>query len=240
MKPEANTEFPVHDENREVTEITKRLKWAIENANGNKAVSERAGVPLSTLNGYLAGRDMKASVAARLASACNVSVSWLLGEGGEKTPVSASPSAEGRDLTDIDYYDVAASAGFGRYDHDAPKPEKVSVSRRFLTELGLNPNHTMIIQVFGDSMEPTMRTGDRIVVNTAPVSMLDGVAVLVMHGNLLVKRLATTSDGIRIISDNDRYPSETKDFSRFRWGKSDGNDEIVVIGRVAYRIQAMS
>ncbi|MBM9400340.1 helix-turn-helix transcriptional regulator [Gluconacetobacter azotocaptans] len=239
MEKDANENFPVHDENWEIAEIAQRLKRAIENANGNKAVSERSGVPLSTLNGYIAGRDMKASVAARLAAACNVSVSWLLSGVGETIP-AAAPSTDQYDLTHIDYYDVAASAGFGRCDQDAPKPEKVSVSRRFLTELGLSPNHTMIIQVSGDSMEPTMRTGDRIVVNTTPASTLDGVAVLVIHGNLLVKRLATTSEGIRIISDNDRYPSETAVFSRFRWGRSDGNDEIAVIGRVAYRIQAMS
>ncbi len=85
-----------------------------------------------------------------------------------------------------------------------------------------------------------MRTGDRIVVSTVPTSSLDGLAVLVIHGQLLVKRLATTGTGIRIISDNDRYPSETADFSRFQWGEPDGGDAITIIGRVAYRLQALS
>ncbi len=40
-------------------------------------VSTRSGVPLSTLNGYLAGRDMKVQALVDLARAMDVSIEWL-------------------------------------------------------------------------------------------------------------------------------------------------------------------
>ncbi|QHI96021.1 hypothetical protein GT348_07055 [Aristophania vespae] len=55
----------------------ERLKFAIQKAGGNKAVSQNSGVPLGTLNNYLAGRNMKLDAAIRLAGACGVSLEWL-------------------------------------------------------------------------------------------------------------------------------------------------------------------
>lgn len=247
MPGNENANFPVPDENWEVSDVAKRLKSAVENANGNRAVSERSGVPLSTLNGYLAGRDMKASAAAKIARACGVSLEWLLiGEGdatedGRSGPALSIASQGQSDSVSISFYeDAEPSAGFGRLGVDAPEPKKVSISRFFLDELGLKPNHTIMLKVRGDSMEPTLKTGDRIVLDTSP-SSISGVTVFVSSGQLMVKRLSPTASGtIRIISDNDRYPSEEADVSRFRWGEPDGDDAITIIGRVAYRLQALS
>ncbi|MCH4060577.1 MAG: hypothetical protein LKH33_12020 [Acetobacter sp.] len=174
----------------------------------------------------------------KIARACGVSLQWLLFGDDE---ASSLPVAGNDNTALIDYYDIAASAGFGTSCEDAPMPQKVAVSRDFLrSDLGLAPAHTIMLQVSGDSMEPTMRTGDKVIVDTSRRQLLDGIHVLVMNGALLVKRLATSSTGIRIISDNERYPSEEAEITRFRWGQPDGDDAITVIGRVAYRLQAMS
>ncbi|CAI9120471.1 LexA family transcriptional regulator [Brytella acorum] len=202
---------------------------------------QKSGISGSSLNNYLKGREMKASVAVRLAEVCGVDPVWLIfGTGAANAP--AHTVAAVSDDVSIRIYDEAeASAGFGLLGIDGVRPNFVRISKGFLEDLGLTPNHTIILNVRGDSMEPTLKTGDRIILNTAPVHMLSGVMVFVSSGLLMVKRLALTAAGsVRVISDNPIYPSEDVPLSRFRWGQPDGDDAITVIGRVAYRLQALS
>jgi len=260
----ANTDFAELDMNRETQERSYRLRKAVEAAGGNAVVASRASVGTTTLSTYMNGREWKLSLIEKIALACDTSLRWLLfgdddsGQSQSQGIISDLVAADRdyyatsedflpRDEPDpaiawIDYFDVAASAGFGKLHSPAPAPQKVAVSKLFLTgTLGLNPAHAIILQVSGDSMEPTLKNGDRLILNTAPMSMLDGLAVLVSYGQLMVKRLATTATGtVKIISDNDRYPVEEVDISRFRWGQPDGADTVTVIGRVAYRLQALS
>ena len=236
-----NENFAVEDENCEIQATASRLKFAIENAGGNKAVSERASVPLSTLNGYIAGRDMKGSAAARLAVACNVSLEWLyFGTDQDARPASIIPREP--DDVRIRFYDEAeASAGFGLNGVDGPAAKNIPVSRVFLEELGLKPHHTVILKARGDSMEPTLKSGDHLFLDTTPAAMLFGVHVFTLNGMLMVKRLAVTASGtVRVSSDNALYQTEEVPLSRIRWGQSDTDDTITIIGRVAYRLQALS
>lgn len=233
-----DSDLSVPEVNRQQTDVSDRLREAMERMGGYNALLQTKVVSSNSLNRYLKGFEMKVSTAAELASACGVSPQWLL-FGDDRA--SASPAAGNDNTALIDYYDIAASAGFGASCEDAPIPQKVSISRDFLhSDLGLAPAHTIMLQVSGDSMEPTMRTGDKVIVDTSRRQLLDGIHVLVMNGALLIKRLATSSTGIRIISDNERYPSEEAEITRFRWGQPDGDDAITIIGRVAYRLQAMS
>ena len=199
-----------------------------------------SGVSPTTLNNYLNGREMKRGTAQRIANACGVSLQWLL-FGVDNQNAIPLPVIDNDNIVLIDFYDVAASAGFGAEADDIQRPIKVGISKDFLqSDLNLSPSSTIIIQVRGDSMEPTMRAGDKLIVDIRRPELLDGIHVLVVNGALLVKRLATSSTGIRIISDNERYPSEEAEITRFRWGQPDGDDAITVIGRVAYRLQALS
>ena len=221
-----------------------RLKNAVERAGGNAQVAGASGIAVSTLSSYMNGAEWKLGVATKIAEACNVSISWLLF--GIELPEAAALSKEKdipefQDAANIDCYDEEASAGFGRLGADAPKPQKIAISRKLLHDIGLTAHHTIMLKVAGDSMEPTLKAGDRLLLNTAPSHFLNGVTVFVSSGQLMVKRLAPTASGtVRIIADNDRYPTEEANISRFRWGEPDGGDTITIIGRVAYRLQAMS
>jgi hypothetical protein len=67
-------------------------------AGGNNLVAQRSGVPLSSLNSYLRGREMKAGQLVRLAEATGVSLGWLAtGDGpmraGELQAPPAAPPA---------------------------------------------------------------------------------------------------------------------------------------------------
>lgn len=184
---------------------------------------------------------MKIDVAIELAEACGVSARWLI-FGDENDGLQVISDTPRSSDVGIPYCEEAqASAGFGRMCADAPEYRQVFISRDFLEELGLTPHQTIILKVAGDSMEPTLKTGDRIFLNTTPTNLLNGVTVFISSGQLMVKRLSPTASGmIRIIADNERYPAEEAEISRFRWGEPDGGDAITIIGRVAYRLQAMS
>lgn len=235
--------------NRQEENRFERLRSAVEAAGGNEVVAQKAGIGTTTLSGYMNGKEWKFTYAGKIAQACGVNLKWLLfGDSGRPEPRlsnlyrTTEVSTADTDGILVNCYDEAeASAGFGRWGTDIPEPKKFAISKAFLSDLGLTPNRTIIIRVAGDSMEPTLKSGDRIILNTSPVHILSGVTVFVSGGQLMVKRLSPTASGmVRIISDNERYPPEEVEISRFRWGDPDGGDAITIIGRVAYRLQALS
>lgn len=231
----------VSEENWDTEFRFDRLKNAVDLAGGNTVIAAKAGVAKSTLSTYMNGAEWKLGAVKSIADACGVSLQWLLF--GTDQAVSSPPvhTPINDDIAHLDYYDVRASAGFGALNPDE-MPEKVAVSRHFLRhDLGLSPDSALMLQVDGDSMEPTLSAGNRVIVDRSPRPALNGIHVLVFGGALLVKRLIMNLDGtVTVQSDNPIYAPQTAAISRFRWGKPDGNDSITVIGRVAYRLQAMS
>lgn len=234
-----NTDFADPLRNSETETRYLRLKQAVEAAGGNALVAGKAEIGTTTLSTYMNGQEWKFSIIEKIAHACGVDLRWLFfGDGSAPQPKSAPASEE----VNIRFYDEAeASAGFGLNGIDGPVAKHIPVSRIFLEELGLKPHHTVILKARGDSMEPTLKTGDHLFLDTTQSSMLSGVHVFTLNGLLMVKRLAATASGtVRISSDNALYPSEEVPIGRLRWGQPDGNDSITIIGRVAYRLQALS
>lgn len=78
-----------------------------------------------------------------------------------------------------------------------------------------NMNHTKgplaSVQVDGDSMAPTLLDGETIVIDRGVCEVrVDGIYVIVMRGNRLVKRLQRKFDqSLVVISDNSAYERET-------------------------------
>ncbi|MFT8515639.1 MAG: S24 family peptidase, partial [Acetobacter persici] len=168
IKPQAQRmrNIQVSDENSDAISVGERLRHAMKKAGGNKVVAEKSGVPVGSLNHYVKGRAMGADTAIHVARACGVPIEWLIF--GESAPngTSSSPTSRSNDEAVSFYEEAEASAGFGRLGIDAPAPRKVFISRDFLEELGLTPHHTIILKVAGDSMEPTLKGGDRLLLNT--------------------------------------------------------------------------
>jgi phage repressor protein C with HTH and peptisase S24 domain len=197
-----------------------RLREAVKSAGGNRSVALRAGVPLATLNNHLAGRDMKASTLVALARAANVSIEWLAtGDGpralvtvpksGQDTPAAAPRRTPG--TVQIARYDARAAAGQGDGLSPGTIIETISFSETWVrTVLRRNPAHLALIECRGDSMEPTLRDGDVLMVDTSVMEVRSSrIYVLEVEGNLLVKRIQRMLDGrLRIASDNPRYEAE--------------------------------
>ena len=77
-------------------------------------------------------------------------------------------------------------------------------------EGGADPASLRILRVRGNSMEPEMRDGDRVVVDTARQSPATGELFVLWDGNgLVVKRVEATGGEppkLRLISANADYP----------------------------------
>lgn len=96
-------------------------------------------------------------------------------------------------------------------------------------DLGLDPRNLTVIQAKGDSMEPTIRSGDLLLLDMSQAYEGDNaIYVLNIDGRVLVKRLAFRLDGaIEVKSDNERYASELV--------KPQGNDLFRIVARVVWK-----
>lgn len=119
---------------------------------------------------------------------------------------------------------------------DPVKPESWHFPAQFMREEVRAPeSQVIILETEGDSMSPTILSGDRVVVNTAHrVPSPDGIyAIRDRFGSIIVKRLQLLrsrgeTPTIRIISDNKAHDPE--DVSA---------DEISIVGRVLWGLKRL-
>jgi phage repressor protein C with HTH and peptisase S24 domain len=152
-----------------------------------------------------------------------------VGEAELGAPVDFSyadgPDQVPRDWIEVPRLSLGASAGPGA-DADAEAAfDTFRFSARWLREMGLDAKALSAIHVTGDSMEPTLRDGDEILVDSRPSPLRDGIHVVRLDDMVLVKRLETARPGrIALLSDNPAYrPIDC------------AASEVVVIGRVVWK-----
>ncbi len=108
---------------------------------------------------------------------------------------------------DVPRLDIGASAGAGTLPDSEEPYDAFQFSRRWLTEQGLEGAKLSAITVTGDSMEPLLHDGDEILVDRAERPFRDGVHVVRLGDNLMVKRVASAGPGrLALISQNLAYP----------------------------------
>ena len=217
-----DADFRVEDEKSEMVARSERLRTAVRNAGGNTAVSSRARVPVSTLSDYLAGKDWRFSSAVSLARACKVSLDWLAGvefapsarpDGADITFVTAetTDTVQAKNYAIIPKYDVNAAAGAGNEIVDEDVSGSVAMEETFFREnLGVSSKSIVTIRAEGDSMDPTIRDGDLLFVDTSVQEVQNSrIYVLNVNDRLLVKRVQLRVDGSFVVkSDNPRYDPE--------------------------------
>ena len=75
-----------------------------------------------------------------------------------------------------------------------------------------DPNDMSIIRVLGDSMEPTLQSGDLVLINHSRnyIDPQGGIYALAIDGQIMLKRvqLVPSKGHARIISDNPQYETE--------------------------------
>jgi len=139
--------------------------------------------------------------------------------------VGAGAPARAADWADIPRLPLGASAGPGTLAQDSAPTDRLRFSGRWLRQQGLEPAMLSVIEVEGDSMEPTLRDGDEILVDRSPRPLRSGLHVIRLDDVLLVKRLEPGSAGtLLVISDNPAYPRMERPRA-----------EVAIIGRVVWK-----
>ena len=109
-------------------------------------------------------------------------------------------------------YDVAASMGHGSVIHSEQIVDHLAFREEWVrTELSANPKNLVLISAIGDSMEPTLRAGDLLLVDRSSEGVTqDAIYAFATNGDLRVKRMQLKIDGSIVTkSDNLQYEAET-------------------------------
>lgn len=120
---------------------------------------------------------------------------------------------------------LAASAGPGAVVGDERRSIPFRFDARFLAGLGVRRDAASLIEVKGDSMQPTLIDGDTILVDHARRSIAPrgGVYAIRLDGMLSVKRLRTIGREVEVASDNRDYATVVR-----------AAEAVEVIGRVVW------
>lgn len=206
-----------------------------------RAFALRAGVSDTTLRQYLSGRNEPTlSNLKKIASATGKSLDWLAY--GDDAPVhlvgdakadyvatSVSVSEFDEEFALIRGYHITVSAGPGCSTLDDEQVKRhLAFRKKWLRYRGLSADNLAVVFAQGDSMAPTIQTGDTILIDTSKTQIADGsIFVLRMGDDIYAKRLQKQLDGgVNVISDNKSYPMLTVPAAQM--------DTLAIIGRVIW------
>ncbi len=115
------------------------------------------------------------------------------------------------DEISIAHYDIRGAMGGGQVPADyAEMLRDVKVSQQHLRELGVtydDPNHLKMVHGWGQSMEPTIKHRDPLIVDISIQQFTgDGIYLFTWQGHLYIKRLQVEdADHFEMISDNKKH-----------------------------------
>lgn len=222
---------------RAVSEVSNKLKAMREAAGLSvRDMAAALAMPASTYIHYEARFKrpyLPAEFAEQVATAlaANFSRSEVMALAGPDHAANTLPFYEeiaANSVTLVPVYDLSASAGHGSEVGDY---EAIAHSLAFPPDYlrrvtKANPAHLAIISVKGDSMTPTLKDDDIVMVDTSKTSLgYDGLFVLRFHEALHVKRISRARPGfVTVISDN-RAMYHERDFAEA---------EVMVVGKVIW------
>lgn len=179
------------------------------------ALAELAGVSRSFIYDILRGRSKRPDrqTLALVAAVLKVDVDWLISGLGWVEGDLPVALRDGEEFVPIRLAAPRASMGGGFVvdDHEQDTDRTYQFRRSWIEQrLGVKPDKLRLFHVEGDSMEPTLLSGDMVLIDmTRKVPNPPGIFVLHDGMGLVAKRLDAipTSEipKIRIISDNPLY-----------------------------------
>ena len=188
----------------QANDFRQRLRRAIDKIGWERAaiVADRS---VKQLQRYLQGGDPPLSVVKAIATEAGESLDDL-------TQIAVPSSVSGLGVADefvlVPRYDISVSAGAGTLADREHVIDHLAFRRDWVQRtLGLDPTSLALVTATGDSMEPTIRTGDLLLVHTGVDRFLDDAIYVVALGErLLVKRVQCFFNGVVIVkSDNPAY-----------------------------------
>lgn len=201
-----------------------------------KAFAEKFGIPLPTYNMHESGKRGIDVKMAKFYAKC-LDVEWpriFMGPAADEYFSSDETANDiiapsDKDFVFVKEFDVLPSAGAGQQvDHENIK-SFLSFRREWLRRVTQSsPSDLAVATIAGDSMEPTLRDGDAVLVDFQDRAPKDGNMYILRFGDdVQAKRLLShpTSNLITVASDNPAH----KDWPGIP------ADELNIIGRIIWR-----
>lgn len=222
-----------------MTTLGQRLKQAREAAGVSQGkLAEAVGMRQPSIQAIEKGEVRGTKHLLAIARALSVDPDWL--ETGRANPAPAArhaPAAasiieiEGDAYARLPLYDIRAQAGRGSLAYDGEPIGWRVFDLNWIKTVSRAPIEQLkVVEVAGDSMEPTLYKGDHVLVDLGNRAIAQhGLFVLRLDESLMVKRVqkSFSTGTVRIISDNPKYHAEeiTED------GRLDVIGRVVWIGR---------
>lgn len=218
-------------------DLASRTAWAIQAIKDNRDLDKGIndvdlakilGTDKNTLARY---RQMKGlpqgKVLERLVSHYHFSPQWLFKGQGEPFPgarvkypdvcgpdiaefatIAPQPDFPANDFVFIRRINGPISAGVGIFPDDTVDVQ-CAFRRDWIKKRGGNPDNMSLIKVSGDSMEPTLLSGDLVLVDHSriSVSVTGGIYAISIDHEIMIKRIQVLfhEGRLKIISDNMKY-----------------------------------
>lgn len=222
----------------------ERFRFMIESVGGWDKSASISGRSVAQLKRYAKGDDIPFSVLFSLAEAADLSIDWI--SDGFENPFKndrtehlisridkeiqglgkKERALEG--LINVPVINVTASAGGGALVIEEKSVGIAAFSEEYLrTNWHVNPKELFCMPVDGESMEPTIKSGEFMLVSHAERHKTpgDGIYIIRLDGSVLVKRIQLLPGAkIKIFSDNAAYEP-------FEISLSDGVD-FTILGKV--------
>lgn len=188
---------------------------------GLRRIAEALGVPVGNLQEQLVGEvhlsiaDFEDSGAPMHLESRPASYTVASrGSGDESAPAMLRCPSDGGEarFQVVPKFSVRASAGNGGGEVDEEEIGEVAFEVNWMRRhLGRSGRGFASIEVRGDSMQPTLINGDEIIIDKHVHRVdVNGIYVIALRGDLLVKRVQRMLDGSLVVkSDNPAYEPET-------------------------------
>ena len=194
-------------------ELIERIAYILENNQVKPGISEyefakSLKVSPSKFSEIRSGKvkSISSSLALEISKYYNVDFKWLLT--GEGTPFSNKDE----DCITLERVHITPSCGIGTVVLDEAEVTPITLGKKLIQNIFRVGNHSnlKVFTATGDSMEPTIFSGDDVLVNIGDCNFNNGgVFVIEKFGDWFIKRLRLRFDGnLEIISDNNKYETE--------------------------------
>lgn len=215
-------------------DFCERMNVLIDVVGGPAELARKSGLSRRVIDKYKSGEsDPSRSRLVALAAAAGVSLRWLAtGDGPMKDadPVATIRPAGGLPQG-VPIYDAALSLGQGRLNGDAPVVGYLDLPDAYVRDvLHAPPGKVIVAYCSGDSMAPTIKDRDLVLIDTAATTFSrDDLYAFSFKDEGYIKRLQRAGDAFVVHSDNPAYTDWSVTGSDLR--------ELRVIGRVVGIIQ---
>lgn len=176
---------------RKKSEYEKAVEWLKERIGrrGQSSAAEKMGASTSTLNRVLNGGNPPSA---------DKMLHWLAAYGA----YISYPDDRAAEYSFIPKVEAVAGAGES-LETSGEVHDLYAFRTDFLSRMNISASKSVLFQVRGDSMEPTIKDGDTILVDQTDNQLQDGFIYLATLGEaLMVKRFQRIPRGWRLRSEN--------------------------------------